>query len=86
MKRFYALEYKKGIVSPYSSLYKPTLHVFYSIKERDCFCNDFPCDFEHYCSPAPSSLVYSAYTRILDGIRTYTGPVIFHSTSCTYSF
>lgn len=80
MKHYYALEQTYGNISIWSQYGRPTLHVFNSKKERDTFVSEYePCDLNHSIDVTTSNIARKAYTKIFDGVRTFTNNVIIHN-------
>lgn len=77
--KFYALEQIFGNTSVYSEYGRPCLHVFNSKCERDEFISNYATvDYNHSAEATTSKVAYSAYTHIIDGVRTFRNQVIVH--------
>ena len=80
MKHYYALEQTTGNISIWSQYGRPTLHVFNSKKERDNFVREYePCDLSHLSYVTTAVVARKAYTKVFDGVRTFTNNVIIHN-------
>ena len=80
MKHYYALEQTHGNISIYSQYGRPTLHVFNSKKGRDKFVREYESsDLDHSVDVTTSNIARKAYTKVFDGVRTFTNNVIIHN-------
>ena len=53
---------------------------FNSKKERDNFVREYePCDLNHSVDVTTSNIARKAYTKVFDGVRTFTHNVIIHN-------
>ena len=80
MKHYYALEQTHGNISIWSKYGRPTLHVFNSKKGRDKFVREYESsDLNHSVDVTTSNIARKAYTKVFDGVRTFTNNVIIHN-------